>query len=51
MTNLFFSIGALFAGLSVSMGAFAAHGATSFMNEQQLIWMEKAARYNRVYSE
>jgi len=50
MTSLFFFIGSLLAGISVSMGAFAAHGATSFMNEQQLIWMEKAARYNMYHA-
>jgi uncharacterized membrane protein YgdD (TMEM256/DUF423 family) len=50
MTNLFFSLGAILAAISVSMGAFAAHGATRFMTEQQLNWMEKAARYNMYHA-
>ncbi|MFZ5911905.1 MAG: DUF423 domain-containing protein [Chloroflexota bacterium] len=50
MTNTFFSLGAILAALSVSMGAFAAHGATKFMTEQQLGWMDKAARYNMYHA-
>jgi len=50
MTNTFFSLGAILAALSVSMGAFAAHGATKFMSAEQLIWMEKAARYNMYHA-
>ncbi|MCA2001339.1 MAG: DUF423 domain-containing protein [Chloroflexi bacterium] len=50
MTHLFVSIGALLAALSVSMGAFAAHGAAKFMSEEQLGWMEKAARYNMYHA-
>jgi uncharacterized membrane protein YgdD (TMEM256/DUF423 family) len=50
MTNIFFVIGSLLAGFSVAMGAFAAHGATKFMTEQQISWMEKAARYNMYHA-
>ena len=50
MTNIFFVVGSLLAGFSVAMGAFAAHGATKFMTEQQLGWMEKAARYNMYHA-
>ncbi len=50
MTNTFFSLGSLLAGLSVAMGAFAAHGAAKFMTEQQLGWMEKAARYHMYHA-
>jgi uncharacterized membrane protein YgdD (TMEM256/DUF423 family) len=50
MTNIFFSIGAILAAVSVSLGAFAAHGAAKFMTEQQLGWMEKAARYNMYHA-
>ena len=39
MTNIFFSLGAILAVISVSMGAFAAHAATKFMTEQQLGWI------------
>ena len=49
-TNSFFSLGAILAAVSVAMGAFAAHGATQFMTEQQLGWMEKAARYNMYHA-
>jgi uncharacterized membrane protein YgdD (TMEM256/DUF423 family) len=50
MTNIFFSIGAILAAVSVALGAFAAHGATKFMTEQQLGWVEKAARYNMYHA-
>lgn len=50
MTSTFFIIGSLLAGFSVTMGAFAAHGAANFMTEQQLGWMEKAARYNMYHA-
>lgn len=50
LPNLFFSLGAILAALSVAMGAFAAHGATRFMSAQQLGWMEKAARYNMYHA-
>jgi uncharacterized membrane protein YgdD (TMEM256/DUF423 family) len=49
-TSLFFSLGAILAALSVGMGAFGAHGAAKFMTEQQLGWMEKAARYNMYHA-
>ena len=50
MTRIFFFTGSLLAGFSVAMGAFAAHGATKFMTEQKLGWMEKAARYNMYHA-
>jgi uncharacterized membrane protein YgdD (TMEM256/DUF423 family) len=50
MANNFFSIGSILAAVSVGMGAFAAHGATKFMTEQQLGWVEKAARYNMYHA-
>ena len=50
MTNLFVTLGGALAALSVSLGAFAAHGATKFMTEKQLEWMEKAARYNMYHA-
>lgn len=50
MTKIFFIIGSLLASLSVSLGAFAAHGATKFMTEKQLEWMDKAARYNMYHA-
>ena len=50
MTNIFFSIGAMFAAVSVAFGAFAAHGAAKFMTPDQLTWMEKAARYNMYHA-
>lgn len=50
MTNIFFFLGSLLAGLAVALGAFAAHGATDFMSDQQLAWMDKAARYNMYHA-
>jgi uncharacterized membrane protein YgdD (TMEM256/DUF423 family) len=50
MVRIFFVAGSILAGLSVSMGAFAAHGATKFMTEDQLGWLEKAARYNMYHA-
>lgn len=50
MDRVFFILGSLLAGLSVAAGAFGAHGATKFMSEQQLIWIEKAARYNMYHA-
>jgi len=50
MVRIFFITGSLLAGFSVAMGAFAAHGAQKFMSEQQLGWMEKAARYNMYHA-
>jgi uncharacterized membrane protein YgdD (TMEM256/DUF423 family) len=39
MTNIIFSIGSILAAISVSLGAFAAHGATKFTTEQKLGWI------------
>jgi len=50
MDRIFFIIGSLLAGISVAAGAFGAHGATKFMSEQQLVWIEKAARYNMYHA-
>ena len=50
MDRLFFILGSLLAALSVAAGSFGAHGATKFMSEQQLVWMEKAARYNMYHA-
>jgi uncharacterized membrane protein YgdD (TMEM256/DUF423 family) len=50
MERIFFITGSLLAGFSVVMGAFASHGATKFMSEAQLGWMEKAARYNMYHA-
>lgn len=50
MVRAFFITGSLLAGLSIFMGAFAAHGATKLMTDAQLGWMEKAARYNMYHA-
>lgn len=50
MVRTFFLTGSVLAGLSVILGAFAAHGATKFMTETQLGWIEKAARYNMYHA-
>jgi uncharacterized membrane protein YgdD (TMEM256/DUF423 family) len=50
MDRFFFILGSVLAGLSVAAGSFGAHGATRFMTEEQLVWMEKAARYNMYHA-
>lgn len=50
MERLFFSLGAWLAALSVGIGAFGAHGATKFMEEEQLIWLAKGARYQMYHA-
>lgn len=43
MAYLFFMLGSLLAGLAVAIGAYGAH--TSILDEVQLLWVEKGARY------
>jgi len=50
MNKLFISLGAWLAGLSVAVGAYGAHGATHYMNEDQLRWIAKAARYQMYHA-
>ncbi len=44
MERLFFSLGALLAGMAVAAGAYGAHGAST-LGAEQVIWIDKAARY------
>jgi uncharacterized membrane protein YgdD (TMEM256/DUF423 family) len=44
MERLFFSMGALLAGLAVAAGAYGAHGALA-LGQEQAVWINKAARY------
>lgn len=44
MERLFFSFGALLAGVAVAAGAYGAHSAST-LGTEQAIWIEKAARY------
>ena len=44
MERLFFSLGALLAGIAVAAGAYGAHAAST-LGAEQVIWIEKAARY------
>jgi len=50
MQRLFFSIGAWLGGLSVAIGAYGAHGATHYMNADQLRWIAKGARYQMYHA-
>lgn len=43
LANLFFFLGALLAGLAVTIGAYGAHA--SMLDETQVAWIEKGARY------
>lgn len=44
MERLFFSLGAVLAGMAVAAGAYGAHGAST-LGVEQVIWIDKAARY------
>lgn len=48
MAYVFFFLGAVLAGLAVAIGAYAAHTAT--FEEVQLLWIEKAARYQMYHA-
>lgn len=50
MSNYFFAIGSILGGLAVALGAFGAHWGKSFMNTQQLGWLETAARYQMYHA-
>lgn len=50
MERLFFTLGAWMAAMSVAAGAYGAHGAKSFMSADQIIWVEKAARYQMYHA-
>ncbi|MEN8140285.1 MAG: DUF423 domain-containing protein [Thermodesulfobacteriota bacterium] len=45
MERLFFSLGALMAGLAVVLGAYGAHGGESALGVEQARWIAKGARY------
>ena len=45
MERLFFSMGALMAGMAVAAGAYGAHGGENTLGLEQARWIEKAARY------
>ena len=45
MERLFFSLGALMAGMAVAAGAYGAHGGETSLGVEQARWIEKAARY------
>ena len=48
MARIFFFIGAILAGLSVAMGAYGAH--TDTFDEVQLLWVDKAVRYQMYHA-
>lgn len=45
MSRIFFSIGSLCAGIAVAAGAYAAHAGETTLTAEQLLWINKAARY------
>jgi len=47
MARLFYLLGALLAGLAVALGAYGNH---SSIDEVQLLWIEKGARYQMYHS-
>ena len=50
MLRLYFSLGAVLAGLSVMAGAYGAHGAETTLGPDQARWINKAARYQMYHS-
>ena len=48
--RFFFIIGALFAGLSVAIGSYSAHGATKTLSSDAVRWLSKAARYQMYHA-
>jgi uncharacterized membrane protein YgdD (TMEM256/DUF423 family) len=50
MDRLFFSLGALLAGLAVAAGAFAAHGLKSRIEPDMLVIFETGARYQMYHA-
>ena len=50
MTRLFFSLGALLAGLAVVAGAYGAHGGETALGQDQARWIAKAARYQMYHA-
>jgi len=47
MARFFYLLGALLAGLAVALGAYGTH---SSIDEVQLLWIEKGARYQMYHS-
>jgi len=45
MERVFFSLGALLAGLSIMAGAYGAHSGETVLAQEQARWTAKAARY------
>lgn len=45
MERVFFSLGALLAGLAIMAGAYGAHGGETALSQDQARWVAKAARY------
>ena len=45
MERVFFSLGALLAGLAIMAGAYGAHGGETALAQDQARWIAKAARY------
>ncbi len=48
MAYIFFFLGAVLAGLAVAIGAYSTHNST--INEVQLLWLEKGARYQMYHA-
>lgn len=45
MRNIFFILGAIFAGLAVAIGAYGAHAGAEYLNAESSITFGKAVRY------
>ena len=50
MTRIFFSLGSIFSGLAVGLGAFGAHGLANILSPEHLITYETAVRYQMYHA-
>jgi uncharacterized membrane protein YgdD (TMEM256/DUF423 family) len=48
--TLILCLGSIFGGLSVAIGAFAAHGLKSILDEKALSWIETGAHYQMAHA-
>ncbi len=50
MTRIFFTLGSIFGGLAVGLGAFGAHGLANILSPEHLITYETAVRYQMYHA-
>jgi len=50
MTRIFYTLGSIFGGLAVGLGAFGAHGLVNILSPERLITYQTAVRYQRYHA-